>query len=276
MSPLKTTLMETFSIRHVLRSAALIYVGLLLFAYVGSDRMIFRPQPCSYEDTAQIIKIPTLDGAVISAKYLPSPTARYTILFNHGNAEDLGDIDRFLTSYREQGFSVFAYDYCGYGTSSGAPSSLRACQAVDAALKYLVETEHIPPERIIVHGRSVGGGPALYLAEKTRIAGVILESTFVSAFRVLTRVPLLPFDKFQNINRVDNLSCPVLIIHSRDDRTIPVWHGEALFHKAKAPKMSCWLSGASHDYMPADARKQYWHAIAAFISLIDSEQNLTE
>jgi len=234
--------------------------------------MIFQPQPPSYGDADDIIKIEMSDGPLISAIFLKNPEAEYTVLFNHGNAEDLGNIREFLTVYHDLGFSVFSYDYPGYGTSPGRPTTGNTYKAADAALKHLVENLDIDLKHIIIHGRSVGGGPAIYLAYKNNVAGLIVESSFVSAFRVLTRVTLLPFDKFKNIDIIDKVDCPVLVIHGKDDRTIPFWHGEKLFKKAKEPKSYCWLDGASHHYIPEEAGMAYLSAITKFPSLINSSR----
>ena len=137
-------------------------------------------------------------------------------------------------------------------------------------MKYLVEILGISPDRIIVHGRSVGGGPAVYLAHENEVAGLIVESTFVTAFRVLTRIPLTPFDKFRNIARIGEVHCPVLVIHGRNDSTIPFWHGEKLYKKAKETKMRCWLDDTTHDHMSEEAANEYWEAIASFAQLLPS------
>jgi fermentation-respiration switch protein FrsA (DUF1100 family) len=226
--------------------------------------MIFLPHAPGYADSEQIIKLRSGDDRIISAVHLPNPNAHFTILYSHGNAEDLGDMMGHLTHYKQLGFSIFAYDYSGYGTSTGKATSRNACEDAEAAWKYLTEKAKIPPNSIILHGRSVGGGPAHYLAKKYPAAGLIADSNFVSAFRVLTRIPLLPFDKFRNLSRIDDINCPVLILHGTDDRTIPIWHGEALYKRAKAPKTFCKLIGATHNHMPPEAAAQYWAAIRDF------------
>jgi fermentation-respiration switch protein FrsA (DUF1100 family) len=263
---LKKYLVGDFTVWRLVRSAIFIYVCVLIFAAVWSDRMIFQPQPASYKDDATILKIPVANGTPISAVYLDCPEAQFTVLYNHSNAEDLGDIREFLEQYRKQGVSVFAYDYNGYGTSSGHASTRNVYKDADAALKYLMEQRGIPLNRIIIHGRSVGGGPATYLAHENRVAGLIVESTFVTAFRVLTRMPLTPFDKFRNVSRIGKVNCPVLVIHGRNDTTIPFWHGEKLFHKAREPKMNCWIDGMTHDYIPPEGEKTYWQAVASFVA----------
>ncbi len=267
---LKRILIGDLSWRRLLRTLVFVYVCLVIFALVGSDQVIFQPQPSSYRDTPEIIKLESGHGRTISARYLVHPDAEYTVLYSHGNAEDLGDLRDFLQEYRDLGFSVLAYDYSGYGTSTGAASTPRACEDAEAALGFLRQHEKVPLDRIILHGRSVGGGPALYLAEKYQVGGLVVESAFVTAFRVITRVPLVPFDKFRNISRIGRVNCPVLVIHGREDDVVPFWHGEALYRRAREPKRSCWLDGTTHNYMPEDARTVAWAEIAAFAGSLHS------
>src|SRR3989338_8930815 len=87
--------------------------------YILAPFMMYVPPKGTYKDNAQIIKLTTADGTVISAMYLQHKTAEYTILFSHGNAEDLGTLYPVLEQFLAHGFSVLAYDYHGYGTSKG-------------------------------------------------------------------------------------------------------------------------------------------------------------
>lgn len=261
---LKKYLIGDFTPWRLIRSVIFIYLCLAIFAFFWSDRMIFQPQRPTYEDTEDIIKLELGGGQTISAIHLESPEARFTILYNHANAVDLGDIRPFLEAYRDLGFSVFSYDYPGYGTSPGKPTTANAYASVDAAMDYVVDELGVKPGNIIVHGRSVGGGPALYLAQTRDVAGVVVESSFVTAFRTATHVPLLPFDKFRNIRRMAEVNCPVLVIHGLQDGIIPPWHGEELFEKAKEPKTSCWLEGTSHNRMPPEDAEKYWAALVGF------------
>ena len=59
-----------------------------------------------------------------------------------------------------------------------------------------------------------------------------MESSFVSAFRVLTKIPLYPFDRFESIHKIERVKCPILFIHGTKDGLIPSWHSEKLFEKA--------------------------------------------
>ncbi|MFQ3612675.1 MAG: alpha/beta hydrolase [Cyanobacteriota bacterium] len=276
---LRQLLWGSFSWVRVGRS--LILIGLIVYGYLiwlgwfQSERMIFLPRPASYQDGEQILKLTTSDGLLISAIYLPNPAAPYTLLYSHGNAEDLGDILPRLFSLQRQGFSVLAYDYRGYGTSQGDPSEVGAYKDIEAAYDYLM-AQGIPPAQILVYGRSVGGGPSVYLAAQKPVGGVILESTFVTAFRVLTRIPLLPFDRFDNLSRIPNIDCPLLILHGTDDGLIPFWHAQTLYKAARDPKRLVPIEGANHNNLLEVAGDRYYSILHQFVEeLVDPYREAT-
>lgn len=240
------------------------YVGLFFYGTMFSDRIIFQPPQTDYRDTNATIKLKSRDGVQISAVHLPNPQATYTILFSHGNAEDLAALFFELEDIRAMGFSVFAYDYHGYGTSRGKATEQNAYEDEEAAYDYLTQVLHIPADRIIAHGRSLGGALAIDLASRKPLAGLIVESSFLSAFRVLTRYPIFPFDKFRNLDKITQVRCPVLIIHGREDEVIPFWHGERLFELANGPKMNFWVDGAGHNNLKPVAGQQYLQTMLAF------------
>ncbi|MFA5239209.1 MAG: alpha/beta hydrolase [Phycisphaerae bacterium] len=271
---IRKILVGDFTIKRVVLSLVFIYACLLLFAYFFSDRLIFVGQgrEPGYKDGPEIHKIKTKDGTEISTLYLPSPNSEFTILYSHGNAEDIGDIREVLETFQDKGFSVFAYDYRGYGTSDGCASEKNACEDSEAAYEYLVGELKNPPDRIIVLGRSVGGAIAMHLAGRKKVAGLILEGAFVTAFRVVTRVPLVPFDKFRNIDKIKQLTCPVLVIHGKNDRTIPFSHGEKLFETANEPKLKLWVDNAGHNDLFPIAGDRYWDIIKEFTDIIQANR----
>ncbi len=243
---------------------AIFYTALCVYAFVASDGLIFQAQSSTYRDTPEILKVRSATGKMISVLYLHNPAAQYTLLVSHGNAEDLGDDRDWLELLRRTGFSVFGYDYEGYGTSEGKPTEKSAYADELAAYQYLVGTLQVPPDRVIIMGRSVGTGPAIFLAARRTSAGLILQSPFLSAFRVLTHVPILPFDKFPNYREIRHVRCPVLIMHGSADSIIPPWHGEKLFQLANSPKQLVLLEKAGHNDVGFSARPAYLAAIKSF------------
>jgi abhydrolase domain-containing protein 17 len=247
---LKKLLLGDFSGKRIIRSMILIpllvYISLFFFAIFFSDRLIFQSHPSSYNDSEKILKFASKNGAQISATYLPNAKARYTILYSHGNAEDIGDAQPIFEELRDLGFSIFAYDYQGYGTSQGEPSESNAYDDVEAAYNYLTENLGIQSENIIAYGHSLGGAMAIDLAVKKPVAGLIVESSFTTAFRVMTRISIMPFDKFRSIDKIAAVKCPVLVIHGMQDNTIVAEHGKALFERAGEPKKIILVDGVGH------------------------------
>ncbi|MDX2097876.1 MAG: alpha/beta hydrolase [Leptolyngbyaceae cyanobacterium bins.59] len=267
---IKKLLIGDLSWKRFALSILLIYFCFGVYVFFRADSLIFLPQPASYQDTPEILKIPVTPAEKISAIYLPNSQAPFTLLYIHGNAEDLGDIRPVLNRLREWGFSIFAYDYRGYGTSDGRPSEQNAYQDAEVAYAYLIEQLKIPSKQIIVYGRSVGGGSAVELATRHSLGGLVLESTFTSTFRVVVPFPLLPFDRFANLSKIAKIRCPVLIMHGQLDQVIPFSHSQALYKAAPEPKMSLWIAEADHNDFTWVAGERQRQALVRFQQLIQS------
>ena len=259
-------------LRGLLLVVSGIYLIALIMAVFFSDQLIFHPQQAGYRDNPGILKLASSDGARISATYLANPDATFTVLFSHGNAEDIGDDQALLEQIRAAGFAVLAYDYQGYGTSEGKPTERHAYDDEDAGYNFLVQTMHIPPTKIIAFGRSVGSGPAADLASRRPVAGLILESAFTSAFRVITRVSVFPFERFDNLHKIKKVHLPILIIHGTQDSVINVGHGRELFAAANEPKQALWVEGANHNDVAFVGGARYSDALKTFASLIQRYQ----
>lgn len=242
----------------------LLYIGIGIFAYFFSNHLMFYPRPASYHDSGKVIKLKTKQGDAIAAVYLSNPKAKYTILISHGNGEDMGDIFPFLEELYSLGVSVFAYDYQGYGLSTGKPSEQKTYAAINAAYGYLTETLKIPPHSIILFGNSIGAAVSVDLASRKPVGALILQSPFVTAFRVLTQIPIWPFDRYNNLKKIKNIHCPILVIHGRKDYVVPFWQGKKIYDSANRPKQYLWIGGVGHNDIPWNS-DMYENAIKNFI-----------
>lgn len=182
--------------------------------------------------------------------------AKYTVLFSHGNAEDLGMIyDWFKEMSQEIDVNIMAYDYAGYGISLGETSEEAIYADIEAAFAYLTTVKDIPPSSIILYGRSLGTGPTCYLAAKQSklrqpVRGIVLQSPLLSAYRVAFHFRFsMPGDMFCNIDVIDKVECPVMIIHGTRDEVVPFWHGQELFLniQTKYRARPFWVEGAGHN-----------------------------
>jgi abhydrolase domain-containing protein 17 len=262
-----------------------LYIVLITLA-LFSDRLVFQPQASTYHDAdlitaahgqgisdAQVLKLHSsaydngqkhTNPATITALYLPNAAAQFTLLFSHGNAEDLGADLPLLDIYRRAGFAVFAYDFRGYGTSEGHSSEPGVYADAEAAYKALTTQLKVSPSRIISIGRSLGSAAAIHISGTHPVAGLVVEAPFLSAFRVLTRVQLLPWDKFNNAAKIRHVRVPVLIIQGDADEVVQFRHGQRLFEIANEPKRKLWIHGAHHNDVLFTATDEYIEALKQF------------
>ncbi|HXG60122.1 MAG TPA: alpha/beta hydrolase [Planctomycetota bacterium] len=263
---------------RVLRSAGLA-AGLVLvlgagFVMIFEESFIYFPRrgdvgPSPGED----IFLAASDGVRLHGWFVTHPEARFAILWFHGNAGNLEDRRDLLADLRSLPADVFALDYRGYGRSEGTPSEEGLYRDARAAYEWLRTRR--PPERIVIFGKSLGGGPACDLAAQVPAAGLILQSAFTSARDMASRVmPLFPArwfmrTRFDNRSKVARIACPKLFIHSRSDEIIPFRMGEELYAAAAEPKEHAWFDGAGHNDLWIVRRREYRARLSAFLEMLE-------
>lgn len=95
----------------------------------------------------------------IGCLFIRAPNPKFTILFSHGNAVDLGQMSSFYLGLGSRiSCNIFSYDYSGYGVSEGTPSEKNIYADIDAAWQALRNRYGISPENIILYGQSIGTG----------------------------------------------------------------------------------------------------------------------
>lgn len=224
--------------------------------------------------TWEDVRFDTGDGETLSGWFLPaSPDAPYrdlAVLISHGNG---GNISHRLSLYHlllDVGVNVFAYDYRGYGRSSGRPTEAGTYLDAEAALDWLVR-RGFPEARILAHGESLGGAIAAELARRRPgLRGLILRSTFTSIPDIGTELfPWLPVRRLARLQyatreRLPAVRVPVLILHSPEDTLVRYHHAEANFAAAQAPK---WLRpiGGDHNDQPDASPIVYAAAVREFL-----------
>jgi len=240
------------------------YLLLLLIVFTSSDSLLFPMRPNAYSIPG-LLQLPTQPNGEIVALHLENPEARVTLLYSHGNGEDLESALPLLSEYRRRGFAVLAYDYPGYGRSPGQSSEQGAYRAIDACYRFLREERNIRPEEIVLYGRSLGSGPSVDLASREPVGGLVLEGGFVSAFRVMTRVRMLPWDKFENQRKLADVECPVLVIQAANDKVVGYWHGPLLSAAVRGAHDFWRVEGAGHNDVVFTAGGEYWRRLRQFV-----------
>lgn len=251
------------SILRILLLLAAVYTLAAIGAHFLSGRLIFPRPPSSYQITPDLVQLTASDGTRLVCREWPNPVAKFTLLWFHGNGEDLGTIAEGMEQFQKAGFSIFAPEYRGYGQSGGTPTEANIYADAARALDWLIQ-HGTPRERIIIFGYSAGGGAAVDLASHERVAGLVLQCCFVSAYRVITRVPIFPGDKFENHKKLPRVQCPVLVIHGTADETIPFWHGKRLYAAATGRKYKLFVEGGQHVGLGDYAGEIYWRTLRDF------------
>lgn len=249
------------AVRYLVAPACLLYLLGSLLAGALADALLFHPHAERYDAAVPVISIPTTGGDTLAVMFLDNPAATYTILYSSGNAEDLRDITPRLTALRDLGFQVVAYDYRGTGQSTGSPTEGKCYEDIQAVFAYVTTTRQVPTRRVILYGRSLGCGPAIHQAVRQPVAGLVVQSGFTSAFRLVGDYMLLPGDRFDNLHAIAQVRCPVLVIHGRADIVVPFRHGVRLYNAVRAPKSALWVDDAGHNDLQEVAGDAYTTAL---------------
>lgn len=197
------------------------------------------------------------------------------VIYHHGNKDHLQLYwDRVEFLWR-CGFDVFVYDYRGFGKSTGTSTEESLFADADAALKFVTSRTDVDTTQIVHYGFSLGGVPALYSAAVLKQARcIILEAAYATGEDLVQSGTLLdiPGDyllegDFDNVSRVDDVQCPVLMLHGTADSFIGIErHGNKLYNAAKNPKTFIRVEGANHDDLPnIMGIDTYINTITAFV-----------
>ncbi|KAG9270143.1 protein ABHD17A-like [Astyanax mexicanus] len=218
-------------------------------------------------DATEVFLTRSSRGNRVGCMYIRcAPTARFTVLFSHGNAVDLGQMSSFYIGLGTRiNCNIFSYDYSGYGVSTGKPSEKNLYADIDAAWQALRTRYGISPENIILYGQSIGTVPTVDLASRYECAAVILHSPLTSGMRVAfpDTKKTYCFDAFPNIEKVSKITSPVLIIHGTEDEVIDFSHGLALYERCPKAVEPLWVEGAGHNDI--ELYSQYLERLRRFI-----------
>jgi uncharacterized protein len=190
---------------------------------------------------------------------------RPLVIFFHGNGEVIDSLPGQAEGFRELGMGVLLVEYPGFGRSPGNPTESSITETAAAAYDAALKREEVDPQRIVLFGRSLGGGVACALAVRRPSAALILQSTF-SSTRPFARGFLVPAflvrDVFDNGSVLSAYRQPVLLFHGSSDTTVPPEHSREL--QRLAPRTRLVEFPCGHNDFPPDWR-EFYRIIAAFL-----------
>lgn len=194
------------------------------------------------------------DGTRLHGWYCPVDQPRAVILLSHGNAGNVTDrIELVQLLQAKLEMSVFVYDYRGYGRSEGRPCEAGLYQDGMAAYQYLVEKLGVEPNNVVLWGESLGTAVTLELARRVPHRAVVLHAPFTSIPDMVAHtIPWLPArhlvrNQFDNLDKIRDVSTPVIIVHGTKDSIVPLDMGHALYVAARQPKRFLAVPGADHN-----------------------------
>ena len=254
----------------------LILAGVLFYSKL-ENKLIFYPDrgfddsPSNWNLSYRDVLLRTKDGEKLHCWFFPLAGEPPVLLFCHGNAGNISHRIENAEHLVKRGISVFLLSYRGYGKSTGRPSEKGIYLDGLAAYDYLTESEKIPPNRIALFGRSLGGAVALEVALQRGVKCIIIESAFTSLRDMSKTIfpwslfsPFIP-NHYNNGSKIATLSVPKLIVHGKNDEIVPFWIGEKLFTLAKDKKKFLAIEGAGHNDTYIVGGSTYFNEVVSFI-----------
>jgi fermentation-respiration switch protein FrsA (DUF1100 family) len=241
--------------------------------------LIFFPEKEIFQTPADAglpfedLTLETSDGVKINGWFIPSPGAKTTLLWLHGNGGNISHrVERIHRFHHALKANILIIDYRGYGRSGGKVSERGTYLDAMAAYDYLLTRSDVDPARIVPFGSSLGAAVAVELSLQRKVQGLILESPFTS-IRAMARiaVPWLPVGwlittRYDNLSKVGQMKIPILIFHGDRDETVPFAQGRMLFEAAQGPKRFYTITGAGHNNTDLIGGPPYLQALSEFIA----------
>jgi pimeloyl-ACP methyl ester carboxylesterase len=257
----------------------LVWAGSVAGLWLFETRLVFQAHRSRYArtlmqplDAYDRVELVTADGVRLEAiARAHDERSRYWVLFCAPSGGSLrrggtGQVD----ALHALGYSVFAFDYRGFGNNAGTPSEAGVYRDALTAYRYLTDSLRVPPQRIIVAGRSLGSAVAVDLGTRVPTAGLLLISAIDSvpdtAARIYRWAPvrLLASQRFDSLSKAPRVNVPVVQVHSPNDRMIPIAAARALFERFPGTKLMVETGGGHNgagfagDAAMAEALARFW------------------
>ena len=185
---------------------------------------------------------------VFSLLFKPEKEVLGTIFFLQGSGDNVASWSTYAEHFVKEGYQVYMMEYRGFGTDTGKATHKNVLNDATHALMNLTNMETVKGSKVIILGQSYGGQIAINLTSKfpDKVATLVIEGTFTSFNdEVVYQVPFIikPFLKvfthseYKSKDLIKKITgIPILIIHSREDTTVPFKMGQELYSNANSPK----------------------------------------
>ncbi len=245
------------------------YLSCLLYMYLRQESFLFFPPRAKHEghEYQNVVsyrlerKSATLRGWLVN----PGLVREQLLIYYGGNAEDIFlNIDEFKDI---KAASLFVA-YRGYGPSDGIPGETAFIADSLAVIDDIVG--RYSPKRMFLIGRSLGSGVACYAAANRKVEGAILITPYDSIENIArSNYPWLPVSlllkhRFDSIQFLAHISCPLLIIYGGRDQVVSPKRTKNLIDHIAGEKEVVCIEQADHGTI--DMYPEYWAALLHFIN----------
>lgn len=243
------------------------------------DRYVYYPSPWQDADWARQSGLPleevwfqASDGVKLFGWFVEAPGSPAVMIWCHGNAGNISHRLDNIAEWHRRGLSLLIFDYRGYGRSDGRPSEDGLYRDAQAAYQFLTQQRGVPPERLIIFGRSLGAAVAGELAATQPAARLILESPFPSV-EAMVKVHYGPLPmhlllraRFHLLPRLQKVRIPILVVHGDRDSIVPLPLGRQVYDAAPEPKAFYLIPGADHNDTYVVGGEPYFTRLLSFIT----------
>jgi uncharacterized protein len=246
---------------------ALLVAACALLPGIGAGGLLHPARTITQRPAPEGCRNATLQGDGVALKAwrcLATPSARGTIVYLHGIADNRGSAEGTIRRFLPLGFNVIAYDSRAHGDSGGTACTYGFFESDD--LRRVLDT--VGPGPIALVGTSLGAAVALQAAAKDpRVSAVVAAETFSDlrtvaserapwffsqgrinrAFELAEAQAHFNVDAVSPVNAAARIKIPVLLIHGAADVETPPAHSERVYRALPGPKRLVIVPGAGHN-----------------------------
>ncbi len=250
-----------------------LYTFILVFFYAFQSSFLFYPQPLkrtiSLNAQVEEVNIKTPSGNNLHGWLCKSKTEnpQKVVIYFGGNAEEVSHLIPMSSIFDD--WALLLVNYPGYGKSEGKPGEKSFFEAATSIYDYVISREDIDNEHIVLMGRSIGTGTAVYLVHERKVRAVILFSPFESIRAIAqSKLPFLPVGlllkhQFEAKKIAIHIDIPMLAFYGTLDNIIPPKHSKNLQKSWKGNSNLIELKGFGHNDIFQS--NQLWEEVTAFL-----------